>query len=63
MVVSLLMQIWRRLKLRVVRMFAFSKAVVLRKKICAGDGKYTKGCENFVQVEYQGYLGRNRVLD
>jgi hypothetical protein len=50
MVVSPLMLIWRRLKLRVARMSAFSKAVVLRKKICAGDGKYTKVCGNFVQV-------------
>jgi len=31
-------------------MSAFSKAVVLRKKICAGAGKYTKVDGNFVQV-------------
>jgi hypothetical protein len=49
-VVEPLMQIWRRLKLMVSRMSAFPKAVILRKKLCAGAGQYTKVCENFVQI-------------
>lgn len=40
-----------------LKMSAFQKAVVLRRKICVGASEYTKACENFVRVLNRIYLG------